>query len=126
MLASRTDHSPRLVKCAPGGYRDLGKGAVPIVVIEEARRGVATHVDIGPAVIVKVGGRRAHAVGTGRPPILGHEGGEGGAMRIADAGLFGDVLEGAVAAIPVQQVRASSESLRSARHRDLAVAAVER
>ena len=83
------------------------------------------HVDVRPAVVVEIGGGGAHSVGAGRPPVLAHEGGDRGAVRIADAGLFGDILKRAVAAIAIQQIGAAAEALRAARHRNLAIAAVE-
>ena len=42
------------VEGAAGGNPDLAEGPVLVVAVEQARRGVAGHVDVGPAVVVEV------------------------------------------------------------------------
>src|SRR4030095_16904042 len=44
------------VKGASGRYRNLAEGAVTIVVIKQAWRGIARDIDIGPSIVVKVRG----------------------------------------------------------------------
>src|SRR6266542_917085 len=95
-----------------------------VVTVQLARRGVAGHVNIGPAVVVEIGGSRTHRVRSYRPPVLFHEIRRRGTARIGDPGALRDIFEGAVPAIAVQEVCAACQTLRSAWHRNVVEAAV--
>ena len=92
------------VEGAARGNRHLPEGPVLVVAIEEARRGVAGHVDVGPAVVVEIRRRRSHAVGAGGLPVAADEDHGGGPA--------------------IEHVRAPCESERSAGDRDVVVATV--
>ena len=113
-----------LVERAAGGDADLAEGAVVVVAVEQARRGVAGDVDVGPAVVVEIAADGAHAVRSDRPPVLLMKTTTPRAARIRDARLLGDILERAVAAIAVEEVGAAGKPVRSAGHRNVVVAAV--
>ena len=112
-------------KAQPAGTRDLAEGPVVVVAIEEARRGVAGHVDVGPAVVVEVRRpprpcrRSPWAASCCRTKTM-EEGPRGRA--IPDA--LRDVGERAVALVAVEHVRAPGESQRPAGDGDVVVAAV--
>ena len=113
-----------LVEGAARRSGDLPERAVVIVPIEEARRGVARDVDVGPPVVVEVGGHGAHAVGSRRAPVAAREDHRRGTARTCDAGRLRDVLERPVAAVAIEHVRAAGKPQRPARHGDLVVATV--
>ena len=114
------------VEGAAGRDRDLPEGAVVVVAIEEARRGVAGDVDVGPSVVVEIRRRRPHPVGARGPPVAADERHGGRPAGMGDPRLLRDVDERAVSAVAIEDVRAAGESLRPAGHGDLVVAAVGR
>ena len=88
-----------------GGEGDAGldgdvlEGAVVLVLVEGGGGGVVGDVDVGPAVVVEVGGADAEAVGADGGP---------------HAGLLADVGEGAVAVVVVEDVLAAGKAGRAA------------
>src|SRR5207245_4000561 len=74
---------------------DVREGAVFFVLIESAGGGIVSDVNVGPAVVVKIGGEHSETVGAG---------------RFEDAGFFADVGESAVAVVVVENVFATVES----------------
>src|SRR4029077_1365188 len=80
-----------------------GERAVVIVAIENAGSAVAGDKDVGPAVFVEVERGDAEAVV---------------AVGFVDVSGLGDVLEGAVAAIVIKEIRAPRQAARAAHHRD--------
>src|SRR5216684_6417043 len=68
---------------------DVGEGAVLFILIEGAGGGIVGDVDVGPAVVVEIGGEDAEAVGAVGPE---------------DAGFFADVGESAVAVVVIQNI----------------------
>src|SRR4051794_14898096 len=77
----------------------FAEGAIVIVHEEEARRGIAGDVNVGPAVLVKVGGDNGHAVAA----ALG-----------SDSGGGADIGEGAVSIVAIKGMDAAREPARAA------------
>ena len=86
----------------------LGKGPVVVVVEEKARRGVASHVDVRPAVIVEIGRRH-------RQPEA--------SVHLTDPGRDGDISERPVALVVIQRMPPVRQPARTAVHRDAQVVA---
>src|SRR5262249_18363471 len=91
------------VQRGAGNYRDILEGAVAIVVIKDAGRGIAGDKNVGPAVIVVVEGGDAEGVV---------------AVGFFDVRFFGNVLKCAVAAIAVEDILRAGQALRAAHHRN--------
>src|SRR5258707_979389 len=90
------------------------EGAILIVAIEAAGDGVAGHVNVGPAVVVEVGGRDAKTVRAHGRPLIVDASGLYPAARNRDAGAIGNIFKGSVATIAVQEGGAAKQSLRIA------------
>ena len=103
---SRESHAV-FIEGAARGNGDFPKCAVVIVVVEQAGRGVAGHVDIRPAVVVEIGRGGPHPVGARGPPVLAYERG-GRRARLSDARFLRHIFERTIAAIAIQQVAASA------------------
>ncbi len=88
---------------ATGLERDVDELAVLLVLVKRAGGGVIGHVDVGPAIVVEV--RREHAESVG-------------SVRFENPGRFGDVGEGAVAVVVVEDVVVALQSGRSAGNHD--------
>src|SRR5205085_1083503 len=86
----------------------LSKCAVVLIDQEKTGTGVASHEDIGPAVLVEVPGNRRHGE-TAREP--------------SDARHFADIAERAITVISVQLVEGRLEPARAAVHGNVHVAA---
>ena len=97
-----------------------------IVAIEQARSAVARDVDVRPAVVVEIGRRRAHPVGSGRPPVGADEDHRGRSTRLRNPRRFRHVGEGPVAAVAIEAIGAAGIAERPARDGDVVVAAVGR
>src|SRR5690348_7283534 len=54
--------APILVKCSAAFGGDVGKGAVFLIVVKNARRAVTCNVDIGPTIVVVIERRNAETV----------------------------------------------------------------
>ena len=54
-----------------GFDRDVAEGSVFLVLIERGGRGIVGDIDIGPAVVVQIGGGDAQAIGADRGPHAG-------------------------------------------------------
>ena len=77
-----------LVVADAGEKTDFGESAVAIVVVEEALHGVVGDKNIGEAIAVVVGKGNAESL----------------AMRIGDSGLLGNVGEGAVPIVVIEDI----------------------
>ena len=73
----------------------LGERAVVIVPEQEAGRGIASHVDVGPAVVIEIGRNRGHAVT---------------AFRLGNARFLADIGERAVAVVVIETRRGREAS----------------
>src|SRR3989441_4273970 len=93
---------------AAGFDGDIGERAVPFVLIERAGLRVVGDVNVGPAVVVEIGGEDAEAES---------------AVGLQDAGGFGDVGEGAVAVVVIEDVFAAGQAGRAAGDHDAFVEA---
>ena len=80
----------------------LAKGAVVLVAKQPARRRIARDVDVGPSVVVVIGGHGRHRIGT---------------LRGGDAGLAAHVGERAVAVVAKQLSTPGGQPARTAVHR---------
>ncbi len=78
---------------------NLGKSSVVVVFEKKAGGGVAGNIDVGPAVVVKIGGGGSHAVA---------------AFGFRYAGLGANVRKGAVAVVVVQRYETRRQSARPA------------
>ena len=96
-------------QCRAAEHGDVFKGSVVFVVVEIIRAGVVGDVQIRPAVIVVVSPNHAQAVA-----MLG----------IADARLFGNVFELAVAQVVKQEVGLALHAPGAALHQDSLEAAI--
>src|SRR5260370_20097698 len=85
-----------------GGDGDVGKGAVAIVVIQNARSAVAGDENVRPAIVVKIQSSDTESVMPG---------------GLIDVRLGRDVFKRAVPAIVVDNIFRSRQSLRTAHHR---------
>src|SRR5437773_7508050 len=83
-----------------------------IVVVEAARHRVARDVNIGPAVIVKIGRAHAQAVRARGNPLLGDESWGCRAPGNRDARSLGNILKGSITAITIQGVGPTVKPLR--------------
>src|ERR1039458_4711009 len=81
----------------------LAEGAVVVVAKQQAGRGIARHVDVGPSVVIE---------------IRGHSGQPVAAFRRGDAGTFRYVLESTIAVVVIQQMRLRRQAARSTVHRN--------
>src|SRR5439155_8595542 len=84
---------------AAGLDGDVGEGAVLFVLIKRASGGIVGHVNVGPAVIIEIGGEHAEAKS---------------AIGFQDAGFFADVGERAVTVIVIENVFSAVETRRAA------------
>ena len=84
-----------------GGDSHVGEGAVMIVAVKDARRGVAGDVDVGPAVVVEIGRSRAETV------VKSSQ---------TDARRGGHIPESAIPFVVEQVVDAGGEAARSAEY----------
>src|SRR5207249_6479994 len=71
-----------------GFEADIGECAVVLILEQKTRRRIASHIDVGPAVIIEIRGRGCHAVTPG---------------DFADAGPDTDVGERAVPVIAIER-----------------------
>src|SRR5205814_9533409 len=94
-----------LIERAARGHGNFAESAVMIVAVEEARRTVAGDVNVGPAVIVEIGGDGTHSIGTGCLPALADKHHGGCSAWTSDTGLFGDISKGSISAVSIQDVR---------------------
>ena len=110
----------------PAGAAISAEGAVVIVAIEQARRAVARDVDVRPAVVVEIGRRRAHPVGSRRSPVRADEDHGATVRAAARSPTIRDVGEGPVAAIAIEDVGAACIAERTAWDGNVVVATVGR
>src|SRR5262249_28948113 len=107
VIADRRSHARLLtavfIKGCTCRDRHIGKGSIVIVAIEDGGSAVAGDVDIGPAVFVEVQCGYAERVVT---------------IGASDVRLGGDILEGSVATIVIEDVLRSGEPARTAHYRD--------
>src|ERR1017187_3552412 len=89
----------------------FNEGSVMLVHEEEAGSGVARHVNIGPAILVEVGGDDCHPVA--RP-------------RLGNSSLNAHVREGAVAVVPVQGMHPERKTPRTTVDRNAFPVAIHR
>ncbi len=87
---------------------DVFEGPVFLILVIRSSGGVVGDVDVGPAVIVKIGDRDAEAIG---------------ADGVEDAGLFRYVGEGSIAVVVVEDVLAALQAGRPAGDLDAFVGA---
>src|SRR5216684_1594874 len=80
---------------------DVLKFPVLLVLIESAGRGIVGNINVGPAVVVEVGGEHSQTVG---------------AVGTENSRSFGNVAERSVSVIVVENVLSSLQSGRAARH----------
>src|SRR5258708_1559985 len=80
---------------AAGFDGDVREGAVFLVLIESAGRGIVCDVNVRPAVVVEIGGKDTETVSAG---------------CFEDAGFFADVGKGTVAVVVIENVFATVES----------------
>src|SRR6266850_7286905 len=93
---------PILVECYASHHRNIGESSIAIVVIKDAWGTIAGYVDIRPAIIVKVeGGNAKGIVSTG----------------LVYMSLGGNICEGPVSAILIQNILRARQTTRSAHHR---------
>jgi len=85
---------------ATGFERDVSEFSVVLVLIERAGGGVVGDVNVGPAIVVEIGGEDAEAVS---------------AVGAEDSGGFGDVGESAVTVVVKQNIFSADETGRAAR-----------
>jgi hypothetical protein len=102
---------PVLAQRHAGFQALLGEGAVAIVVEEQAGRGVARHVNIGPAVAIEIGRHRGQAIAR---------------LHGGDAGFLAHVGERAVAVVVVEAATLLRQAARPAvdRHAEIAAARI--
>jgi len=93
---------------AAGFESDVREGAVLFVLIERAGGGIVGDVNVRPAVIVEIGSEHAEAVG---------------AVGVEDAGFFGDIGEGAVAIVVIENIFSAKQAGRAAGDHDAFVKA---
>src|SRR5713226_6473839 len=90
------------VECYPSHHRNIGESSIVIVVIKDAWGTIAGYVDIRPAIIVKVeGGNAEGIVSTG----------------LVYVSLGGNIREGPVTAILIQNILRARQTTWSAHHR---------
>src|SRR5947209_4406968 len=90
-----------LVKGGARGDRHIGKSAVMIVVVKNARSTIAGDEDVGPAVLVEVESGHTERVMS---------------VGLVDVSLSGHVFKCAVAAVVIENVLGSSQSARTTHH----------
>ena len=93
-LPSATERAARF-------HGDVRKLSVFLVLIQSAGGGIVGDVNIGPAVVVEIGGQNAEAVG---------------AVGAKDSRGFGNVGERAIAVVVIQNVLAALQAGRPACH----------
>src|SRR5579885_1827265 len=103
---------------------DFGEGPVMIVMVQTARHRIAGDVNIRPSVIIKIRSASRETIRTHRNPLRSDIGRRKQAVRIGDARSLRDVLKRPVAAIVVEDVRATSQPLWPAGDRDTEIATV--
>ena len=93
---------PAIVESDAGVHGGFGERAVVIVVKEQTGRGVAGNVNVGPAVVVEIAGKRGEAVvGVG----------------LRHSGCFADVGESAIAVVVIELAVRPLQAARTAHHR---------
>src|SRR5271169_40461 len=94
--------APLFVERYSSHHRNIGESSIAIVVIKNAGGAVGGYVDIRPAIIVKIKCGNAERIAS---------------CGLVDVSLFGDIREGPITAILIQNVFRSRQSARSAHHR---------
>ena len=92
-----------VVEGGTGGHGDVGKGAVVIVVVEDAGGAVTGNIDVGPAIVVVVKGGNAEGV----MPV-----------GLIDVSFGGDVFKFAGAEIAIKDIFRPGQSARPAHDRN--------
>jgi hypothetical protein len=88
------------------GY--VAKGSVLLIEIQRRGRRIVGNIDIGPAVVVQVGGSDAQAISPHRRP---------------HTGLLTYIGKGSVAVVVVENISTAGQSRRTARHKNSLVSA---
>ncbi len=91
-------------------HADVGEGAVAVVVVKRAGRGIVGHVDVGPAVAVIIAPHHAQTV----------------ILAGVDPGALGDVGEGSITIVVEEEVAPPGQAARAAEGRDSTVSAIGR
>src|SRR5690349_7236550 len=104
---------------------DFFEGSIALVVIEAAGNGIASHIDVRPAVVVEISCTDPKTIGTNRKPILVDKGyGRIRAARGGNARCDRYIFKGAVAAVTIQNVGAAIHALRTAADSESVILAV--